>query len=151
MALAASHDRAPAGRWMVVPPLLAIAPLLAWSTWICRHHVLDDTYIHLRYAWNLSQRGEFSFNPGIPSFGTSSMPYPILLSALGASLPLELWPALAKGLSLAAHLGAIALGLHAALRLARRSPAAGLLPLSLVVMLALPAWRAGFRTAWRPR
>jgi len=43
---------------------------------------LDDAYIHLTYARNLAQGQGFSFNPGEPSFGTTS-PLWVLLLATG--------------------------------------------------------------------
>ena len=32
----------------------------------------DDGFIHIQYARNIIDRGEYSFNPGEVSFGTSS-------------------------------------------------------------------------------
>jgi len=43
---------------------------------------LDDAYIHLTYARSLSQAAGFSFNPGEPSFGTTSPLWVLLLAAL---------------------------------------------------------------------
>lgn len=37
-----------------------------------RHGFTDDGYIHIQYARNLMTRGEYSFNPGETSFGTTS-------------------------------------------------------------------------------
>ena len=37
-----------------------------------RGYVTDDTYIHLRYVQNLLTRGEFSFNPGVSTYGATS-------------------------------------------------------------------------------
>lgn len=46
--------------------------LLACGGWLLRGYVTDDTYIHLRYAENLLERGEFSFNPGLHTYGATS-------------------------------------------------------------------------------
>lgn len=42
---------------------------------------LDDSYIHLQFARNLYERGEMSFNPGIPSSGCTAPAFPVLLAA----------------------------------------------------------------------
>jgi hypothetical protein len=43
----------------------------------------DDGYIHIQYADNLIQRGEYSFNPGEVSFGTTSPLWVFLQAVLG--------------------------------------------------------------------
>jgi len=43
----------------------------------------DDGFIHVRYADNLITRGEYSFNPGEVSFGTTSPLWVMLLAAIG--------------------------------------------------------------------
>jgi len=43
----------------------------------------DDGFIHIQYAQNLITRGEYSFNPGEVSFGTSSPLWVIELAAIG--------------------------------------------------------------------
>lgn len=43
----------------------------------------DDGFIHIQYAKNLILRGEYSFNPGTLSFGTTSPLWVMLLAALG--------------------------------------------------------------------
>lgn len=35
-------------------------------------YVTDDTWIHLRYAKHLLERGEYAFNPGDPTYGSTS-------------------------------------------------------------------------------
>ncbi|MCP4292514.1 MAG: hypothetical protein GY780_11860 [bacterium] len=52
--------------------LLLAATLMAAAGWVLRGYITDDTYIHLRYAQNLIDRGEFSFNPGQGSYGATS-------------------------------------------------------------------------------
>lgn len=46
------------------------------------HHFLDDAFIHLRYAENLSRLGIFSYNGRDIDFGISSPGYAIILSML---------------------------------------------------------------------
>jgi len=68
--------------------LLAVA-LLAAAGWVLRGYITDDTYIHLRYAQNLIDRGEFSFNPGQHSYGATS---PLWIFILATFLKLGLAP-----------------------------------------------------------
>jgi hypothetical protein len=60
--------------------------------WLMRGYVTDDTYIHLRYAENLLQHGEFSFNPGHQTYGATS---PLWIFGLVLLLKLGLAPGLA--------------------------------------------------------
>ncbi|UCH83429.1 MAG: hypothetical protein JSW50_13370 [Candidatus Latescibacterota bacterium] len=46
----------------------------------------DDGYIHIQYAKNIVTRGEYSFNPGEVSFGTTSPLWVIIQAALGRLL-----------------------------------------------------------------
>jgi hypothetical protein len=46
--------------------------LFGFGGWLLRGYVTDDTYIHLRYAQNLLNLGEFSFNPGEHTYGATS-------------------------------------------------------------------------------
>jgi len=39
---------------------------------LLRGYVTDDTYIHLRYAENVAERGDFAFNPGERTYGATS-------------------------------------------------------------------------------
>ena len=43
----------------------------------------DDGYIHIQYARNIIERGEYSFNPGEVSFGTTSPLWVLELAAIG--------------------------------------------------------------------
>jgi hypothetical protein len=43
----------------------------------------DDGYIHIQYARNIVERGEYSFNPGEVSFGTTSPLWVMIQAALG--------------------------------------------------------------------
>jgi hypothetical protein len=44
----------------------------------------DDGFIHIQYARNIIERGEYSFNPGEVSFGTTSPLWVMELAALGS-------------------------------------------------------------------
>ncbi len=46
----------------------------------------DDGYIHIQYARNIVDRGEYSFNPGEVSFGTTSPLWVMIQAALGRLL-----------------------------------------------------------------
>ncbi|MDH3214728.1 MAG: hypothetical protein OEN01_00380 [Candidatus Krumholzibacteria bacterium] len=46
----------------------------------------DDGYIHIQYAQNLITRGEYSFNPGEVSFGTTSPLWVMMLASVGKLL-----------------------------------------------------------------
>ncbi len=100
---------------------LAVA-LVAAGGLLLRGYVTDDTYIHLRYARHLVERGELSFNPGEPTYGCSS---PLWVLALALLLRLGVAPLTAPWL----------LGAASAL-------------LALVVFDALVA-RLPLRPAWR--
>ncbi|MBU8870240.1 MAG: hypothetical protein KOO60_05110 [Gemmatimonadales bacterium] len=52
--------------------LVVALGLFAWGGWLLRGYVTDDTFIHLRYARNLLELGEFSFNPGQSTYGATS-------------------------------------------------------------------------------
>lgn len=73
--------------------LVGLVILLA-AHLLLRGYVTDDTYIHLRYAENLTSRGEFSFNPGEATYGATS-PLWILglvaLFAVGVTGPAAAW------------------------------------------------------------
>ncbi|MCP4574512.1 MAG: hypothetical protein GY838_19345 [bacterium] len=68
--------------------LLALA-VLATAGWFLRDYTTDDTFIHLRYAGNLLDRGEFSFNPGEATYGATS---PLWIFVLAFFLKLGLAP-----------------------------------------------------------
>jgi uncharacterized membrane protein (UPF0136 family) len=63
---------------------------------------LDDAWIHQVYARNLAQRGEWAFNPGQPSGGSTSPLWSVLLTG-GYNLRIDpvIWAALLGWLSLA--------------------------------------------------
>jgi len=67
---------------------LAVAIYLA-AGWAMQGYITDDTFIHLRYAENLIQNGEFSFNPGQHSYGATS---PLWIFGLALLLKLGLSP-----------------------------------------------------------
>jgi len=71
--------------------LLAFAVLLL-AGWLVRGYTTDDTFIHLRYAHHLLERGEFSFNPGQNSYGATS---PLWIFGLALFMKLGLAPAAA--------------------------------------------------------
>jgi hypothetical protein len=65
----------------LVPALVLAAFMLP-----LRHGFTDDGFIHVQYARNLMERGEYSFNAGEPSFGTTSPLWVMALAALGKPL-----------------------------------------------------------------
>ena len=52
---------------LVVPLLIFLVLLLPLADGFT-----DDGYIHIQYARNIVEHGEYSFNPGEVSFGTTS-------------------------------------------------------------------------------
>ena len=57
--------------------------------YLLRGYITDDTFIHLRYAQNLLERGEFSFNPGEQTYGATS---PLWVFGLALLIKLGLAP-----------------------------------------------------------
>lgn len=47
-----------------------------------KNTLVDDTYIHLQYARNLSEAGELSFNRGDPTYGATSPLFVFILSVV---------------------------------------------------------------------
>ncbi|MBM4130071.1 hypothetical protein FJ250_03450, partial [bacterium] len=74
--------------------LLIALGLLAAGAWLLRGYTTDDTFIHLRYAQHLLERGEIAFNPGEPTYGATSPLWVFglaLLLKLGAAPDLAAW------------------------------------------------------------
>src|SRR6185369_690311 len=85
---------------------------------------LDDAWIHQTYARNLSQMGQWDYVPGIPSAGSTS-PFYTLLLAFGYSLHISFF-AWAYGLgALALALGGL-VGARLADKLFPQTPHVGL-------------------------
>ena len=81
----------PLKRTRILRLVLAVAVLAAAAA-VLRGYTTDDTYIHLRYARNLVERGEFAFNPGHDTYGATS---PLWIFLLAGLLKLGLAPAAA--------------------------------------------------------
>lgn len=62
--------------------VLAAAVLFVVLAMPLRSSLVDDTYIHLQYARNLAEAGEFSFNRGDPTYGATSPLWVFILSAV---------------------------------------------------------------------
>ncbi len=75
--------------------LLIALGILAVGGWLLRGYTTDDTFIHLRYARHLIERGEIAFNPGEPTYGATS---PLWIFGLALLLKLGLAPDLAAWL-----------------------------------------------------
>ncbi|MGD8414063.1 MAG: hypothetical protein PVF33_07515 [Candidatus Latescibacterota bacterium] len=65
---------------ITVPLLILVAFLIP-----LRGGFTDDGFIHIQYAQNLIDRGEYSFNPGEVSFGTTSPLWVMELASLGSA------------------------------------------------------------------
>lgn len=113
--------------------VLAIA-VLAGGGLLLRGYITDDTYIHLRYARHLVERGELSFNPGDPTYGCTS---PLWVCGLGLLLRLGL-PALVAPWVLGAAAALLALLVFDAILTRLPLPAAWRLP--LLLLFAADAW-----------
>ncbi len=59
------------------------ALLLVVMMFPLRHGFTDDGFIHVQYARNIMERGEYAFNPGEVSFGTTSPLWVMALAAAG--------------------------------------------------------------------
>lgn len=66
-------------------------------------HLLDDTFIHLRYARNFIYTGKIFYNQDQPSFGTSSLFYLFYISSIVRSFNEQQWPLVIKLSSLLAQ------------------------------------------------
>ncbi len=90
-------------RWWIWPVLLTLAAMGVGVLFVVTQRritggvigaPLDDAWIHLQFARNLSHGHGFSYNPGQPTPG-STAPLWTLLLALPAAFTDQLWPALA--------------------------------------------------------
>jgi hypothetical protein len=57
--------------------------------YLLRDYITDDTFIHLRFAQNLLELGEFSFNPGEQTYGATS---PLWVLGLALAMKIGLAP-----------------------------------------------------------
>lgn len=87
----AEHSKLPL--WQIATVLSAVAAAAAWGTFV-EHAAtapgfpLDDAWIHLQFARNLAGGHGFSFNPGVPSSGSTAPLWTILLAVpLAAGIP----------------------------------------------------------------
>lgn len=64
--------------WLIVPVAVLVALMLP-----LRAGFTDDGYIHIQYAQNIITHGEYSFNRGEVSFGTTSPLWVMLQAAIG--------------------------------------------------------------------
>jgi hypothetical protein len=98
-------DRSRLLPWQVATILFAVAGAAAWGTAVERAATtagfpLDDSWIHLQFARNLAEGQGFSFNPGVPSSGSTAPLWTILLAVpLAAGIP-ALLAAKALGIAL---------------------------------------------------
>ncbi|MFO7536711.1 MAG: hypothetical protein R6X32_01475 [Chloroflexota bacterium] len=83
-----------------VPLVLLLFIALSWLTGGLGFP-LDDAWIHQTYARNLVRSGGWEFVPGVPSSGSTSPLWTLLLAlGYGLNLPYRLWAYLLGGLSL---------------------------------------------------
>ncbi len=66
--------------WLALALLLALVYLATARARGYSGFPLDDAWIHQTYARNLGLRGEFAFTPGVPSTGSTSPLWTLLLS-----------------------------------------------------------------------
>lgn len=66
-----------------------LAPAFVFLVFLLPLHdgFTDDGFIHIQYARNIVERGEYSFNPGEVSFGTSSPLWVLALASVGRVAP----------------------------------------------------------------
>jgi len=114
--------------------LIAIGLLYLLAQWPLWGYVTDDTYIHLVYARHLLLGDGWVFNPGEPSYGSTSPLWVLLLAPFASGE--------AAGL-LAARLMAVGAGLLAIpvfYRLAARSLRSETLRLTATLLFATEVW-----------
>jgi arabinofuranosyltransferase len=93
------------GRWLA---LLAAATLIVDGCYLVftgysgfHGFPLDDAWIHQVYARNLAQRGEWAFNPGQPSGGSTAPLWSVLLAGAHVfNIDPVIWSAILGGLAL---------------------------------------------------
>jgi hypothetical protein len=139
------HSTTSFGAGYLATTLCAVAAVvvMAGST----HLYLDDTFIHLRIARNLAEKGFYSFNGDTPTYSTSSPLYTLLLAVLW-----PIWPStvLPKVVGVVGYIGlwGIAAGVARASGdgLVRRLAMLWLIPLSSP--LAIRWLTDGMETSW---
>jgi len=72
--------RFPTSRQALWPLLVAVGVVTAIAPWY--FYCPDDLFIHLRFAQNLIEGGEWALNPGQPAAGATSPPWVLALAAL---------------------------------------------------------------------
>ena len=98
--------------WLLARPFIfyALAALAGMSAYLLYASAggvrfgfpLDDAWIHQTYARNLAQYGAFAYVPGVPSAGSTSPLWTLLLSAgYFAGLPYRVWTFILGWLTLA--------------------------------------------------
>jgi hypothetical protein len=125
---------------MTVARAVWLLPALVLTAFLLplRHGFTDDGFIHLQYAKNLAAHGEFAFNPGERSFGTTSPLWVMAIAAIGSWLNPNSWVDVCRVLS---WLAAFAT-LFVFYRLARAAGASRAVAVCATVALAADAWFA---------
>ncbi len=134
--------------------LIALVALVGVSAYVLAAQTLggpgfplDDSWIHQTYARNLAQTGLWAYVPGVPSAGSTS-PFYTLLLAIGYALhvPFFAWT---YGLGAAALAGAGLVGVRAAERLFPSVPHVGFVTGLAIVAAWHLVWAAtsGMETA----
>jgi hypothetical protein len=104
----------------------------------------DDGFIHIQYARNIIEHGEYSFNPGETSFGTTSPLWVLELAAAGRIMPGgdERFIAISRVFSWAAGLAAVVAVYALALALGTRRRTAVLAALTFAADAWFVRWTA---------
>ncbi len=120
---------APLGMGLFVALAGAVALSQYWG------YAGDDTFIHLQYARNIASGNGFAFNPGEPSYGSTSPLWTILIAG-GGQLAGGRFYLAAKVLSALAYVGAVV----AVFVLARRVTPGRVPPLCAAALVAFDPW-----------
>lgn len=86
---AAPRDRRPAYSWHLAAALLFLLAFISLAT-LFSGAAYDDAYITFRYARNLADGYGFCYNPGVPSLGTTTPLFTLVLAgltSLGVDIP----------------------------------------------------------------